>query len=80
MLKLEQKSAVIEISEHPGFRAFFTMIEALVESQEQQTLATPLTAGRESEILYAKARAEGASKLHRDLLREVEKLRSKKPN
>ena len=80
MLKLEQKSAIIEVSEHPGFRALMSIIEALVESQEQQTLATPLTAGKESEILYAKARAEGASKLHRDLMREVEKLRTKKPN
>lgn len=78
LLKGEEKSLIIELSEHPGFRALVNHMGALVQLQEKQLLDRPLMPGQEDELLYDKARVEGARRLVSDLKRSVEKLRTKK--
>lgn len=77
MLKLEEKEHLADLREHHSFRTLLKVIEDLAQEQERRVTSTQIQVGKEAEVLYAKARAEGARQLQAAFLRLFEKPRSK---
>jgi hypothetical protein len=74
MLKGEAKGRFIDLTEHPGFKDLLVVLETLERAQGEELLRTRLVAGKEAEIAYLKAKAEGAEKMRRDFLTLVKAL------
>lgn len=67
-LTIEQNEALAEILEHQeGLAALFLKFEMVVQDLERQVIQYPLASGSESELVYRKARAEGARKAYNEL-------------
>lgn len=77
MLKSEEKSLLVDVSSHEGFKVLMRVIDLLAADQERRVHTTPIQVGKETEVLYAKARAEGARRLQVSLLGELKKYRTK---
>lgn len=76
-LTQEDKAALQEMLEHPGWRPFEKLLNAYLLDLEHELLRIDLKPGRESELAYAKARTEGGKKLCNNLIKHLTKLRSK---
>lgn len=62
-LSQDQNEALAEV-DPDGIRAIMAVVESRVEVMERDVLSLPLTKDSEVELIYRKARAEGARKLY----------------
>lgn len=74
-LNSEQRQDLREVLDHEGIKALLVLAESLVEDQERQVLTRILTQETEKDIVYGKARAEGARKLFTLLKGELQTLK-----
>lgn len=77
ILKGDEKGLLVDLSTHEGFKVLIKTIDLIAQDQERQVAATKIQVGKEAEVLYAKARAEGARNLQNALVRVLTNLRKK---
>jgi N-formylglutamate amidohydrolase len=75
-LKGEDKSAVLEIVLHPGYKPMLATLDAFVAEQENKLLRL-LSDQDRNEILIQKAKAEGARVVQANFVRYLDSLKNK---
>lgn len=71
-LSQDQYEALAELLENKdGINALFAILEAGVQRLEKDVVGVPLSPETEKEIIYRKARAEGARRVQTELLAAV---------
>lgn len=78
MLKGDQKSQVLDLMAQDSFKALTSFLEMLVKHQEDQVVKHRITPGKEAELHYLKAKAEGARSLQLMFLSELDALKKRK--
>lgn len=78
MLKGEQKSQVLDLVAQDSFKSLLVFLEMLVKHQEEQVVKHRITPGREAELHYLKAKAEGARALQTMFVSEIAGLKKSK--
>jgi hypothetical protein len=74
----EEKLDLRELIGHPGLKACLKMMEACVEDMERRVITIPLKSEQNNELIFAKARAEGARQLAANMNLLLQEL-AKKP-
>ncbi len=76
-LTLEERQALFDLSTQPGFPILMKQLDILIAETEANVMAIDLKPGREVELAYGKARAEGAKRLRFALAKSIDSLRKK---
>lgn len=68
-LTQDQHEALAELLENKdGMNVMFLMLESVVQRLERDVVAVPLSEATEKDVIYRKARAEGARRVQTELL------------
>lgn len=76
MYKISQEdyADLYSVLSHPGYKILIKELSNLVEDQAQTLLKTQISSTESNQILWLKARHEGAEKLMRDLDGRMQKI------